>query len=447
MSNASPLLDAPLGPTMLRLSIPGVIGALLTTTPALVEAAFLKESGAQALAAVALVYPIVILSGMFSAGAFGGAVSGFIARAVGAGDMQQASGVLVCASLISIVGGTLMWLLLLGFGPLIYMAASDNSTVVDSAHYYARLLFPVMPAYWLINMLSSVLRGSGDMVRPALVAAVLLGSYCLFAWLLIPLKDASTLDSIHGAAFAMAGSYLVAAALVVGFVLLPSQPIRFRLGAFRMNLLLQILKQGSLAATQSIMTVVYALVTTIIFSRYGTDWLAGFGLAVRLELIMVPVIFGIGASMIAIVGAYVGAGRRSEAIAIAWRGIAVNVILIGVLGLLLTLFPGIWCTLVGSDAAVIGSCNRSLQVVAPTYVFFALGLSCYLISQALNTLAFPVLGALVRLLIVASGLYWMSATTAIDHALYLVALAAVAYGVVVAAGLRAGPWRRRAAAR
>ena len=353
---------------------------------------------------------------------------------------------LVCASLISIVGGILMWLLVLGFGPLIYQAASDNSTVVDSAHYYATLLFPVLPAYWLINMLSSVLRGSGDMVRPALVAAVLLGSYCLFAWLLIPLQDASTLESIRCAAFAMAGSYLVAAALVVVFVLLPSQPIRFRLGAFRMNLLLQILKQGSLAATQSVMTVVYALVTTIIFSGYGTDWLAGFGLAVRLELIMVPVIFGIGASMIAIVGAYVGAGRRSEAIAIAWRGIAVNVILIGVLGLLLAVFPGIWCTLVGSDAAVIGSCNRSLQVVAPTYAFFALGLSCYLISQALNTLAFPVLGALVRLLIVASGLYWVSATTAIDHALYLVALAAVVYGVVVAAGLRAGPWRPEAAA-
>ena len=54
---------------------------------------------------------------------------------------------------------------------------------------------------------------------------------------------------------------------------------------------------------------------------------------------------------------------------------------------------------------------------------------------------------LVRLLIVASGLYWVSATTAIDHALYLVALAAVVYGVGVAAGLREGPWRPEAAAR
>ena len=156
---------------------------------------------------------------------------------------------------------------------------------------------------------------------------------------------------------------------------------------------------------------------------------------------MVPVIFGVGASMIAIVGAYVGAGRRAEAIAIAWRGVLVNVTLIGTLGLMLAVFPDTWCAMVGSDPAVIGSCGQALTVVAPTYAFFALGLSCYLASQALNTLSFPVLGALVRLLIVSTGLYWIGAETSIDAGLYLVALAALVYGIVVALGLRLGPWR------
>ena len=86
MNNPSPLIGAPLAPTMFKLAVPGVIGAVLTTMPGLLEATFLKESGTGALAAVALVYPLVILSGMFSAGAFGGAISGFIARAIGAGN-------------------------------------------------------------------------------------------------------------------------------------------------------------------------------------------------------------------------------------------------------------------------------------------------------------------------------------------------------------------------
>ena len=131
----------------------------------------------------------------------------------------------------------------------------------------------------------------------------------------------------------------------------------------------------------------------------------------------------------------------AEAIAIAWRGVLVNVTLIGTLGVILAVFPDTWCAMVGSDPAVIDSCGQALTVVAPTYAFFALGLSCYLASQALNTLSFPVLGAFVRLLIVSTGLYWIGAETSIDASLYLVALAAVVYGIVVALGLRLGPWR------
>ena len=441
MSQSSPLIDAPLAPTMFRLAVPGVVGALLTSLPSLIEANFLKESGAQALASVALVYPLVILCGMFSAGAFGGAVSGFVARALGAGNQDEASAVLVCAVLISLAGGLTMWLVVALLGPWVYAYASDSQAVVDSAHHYATTLFPFITAFWLVNMLSSVMRGSGDMVRPAIVAAVLLGAYIVLALTLIPTDASDVMDAVGAAAYAMAGAYLIAMALVIYFMGHASQPVRFRLATFRADLLLQILRQGLLAASQSVMTIVYALVTTVIFSRYGTDWLAGFGLAVRLELIMVPVIFGIGASMIAIVGAYAGAGRRQQAIGIAWRGIFVNVGLIGLLGLLLAVFPGVWCSLVGSDPAVIASCSQALVVVAPTYAFFALGLSCYLASQALSTLAFPVLGALARLMVVVTGLLWITDQTPIDAGLYLVAAAAIVYGIVVATGLRFGPWR------
>ena len=91
MRNPFPLIGAPLAPTMFKLAVPGVIGALLTPSPGLIEAIFLKEAGSEALAAVALVCPLVILSGMFSAEAFCGAISAFIARAIGAGNHEEAS--------------------------------------------------------------------------------------------------------------------------------------------------------------------------------------------------------------------------------------------------------------------------------------------------------------------------------------------------------------------
>lgn len=441
MSQSSPLVGAPLAPTMFRLAIPGVIGALLFTMPGLIEASFLKQSGADALAAVALVYPLIILTAMFSAGAIGGAVSGLTARAIGAGDDREASAVLVCAVLISFAGGLLMWVMVVQLGPLLYNYASDSATVVDAAQRYASFLFPSITAYWLFNMLCSVLRGTGDMVRPALTAAVLLASYTVLAWLIIP-RAVSLDDAMSYAALAMTGSFLIALIAAIWCVGRSSQRVRFDVTAFRWQTLLRILKQGLLAASQSVMTITYALITTVLFSRFGTDWLAGFGLAVRLELIMVPVIFGIGSSLIAIVGAYVGAGQRERAISIAWRGVLINAALVGIVGLLISLFPGSWCSVVGSDAQVIANCSHSLRIIAPTYVFFALGLGCYFGSQGLNTLKFPVLGAFLRLVVVTTGLFWVSSATSINTVLYLVAGAVVVYGVFVTVSLKLGPWRR-----
>ncbi|MFK7992491.1 MAG: MATE family efflux transporter [Granulosicoccus sp.] len=426
---------------MFRLAVPGVIGALLFSSVGLVEANFLRASGVNALAAVALVYPLVILAAMFSAGAIGGAVTGLTARAIGAGDTREASAVLVCAVLISLVGGVLMWAVVVQFGHVLFNHASSNPVVTEAAQLYAELVFPAIPAFWLINMLCSVLRGSGDMVRPAVVAAGLLASYISLAFFIIPSQGAALDESIRAAATAMIGSFLFALFLSIFFIAQSRQTIRFRVSAYHTQTLVRILKQGLLASSQSVMTIIYALTTTLLFGRFGTEWLAGFGLAVRLELIMVPVIFGIGSSIIPIVGAYVGAGQRQRAISIAWRGVIINTILVGFFGLFLALFPGTWCGIVGSDLTVIENCSQSLRVIAPTYAFFALGLGCYFGSQGLNTLKFPVLGSLLRLLIVATGLYWVTETTSINVVLYLVAGAVVTYGLFVGVGLRLGPWR------
>ncbi len=443
IKTSSELVGAPLAPTMFRLAVPGVIGALLFSIPGLIEANFIRASGTDALAAVALVYPLVILAAMFSAGAIGGAVSGQIAVALGAGNAQDASSVLVCSVLISIVGGVLMWGLVVLFGPVLYNHASDSSTVVRAAQHYAAYVFPAIPAYWLVNMLCSVMRGSGDMLRPAIVAAGLLISYTLLAKWVIPDSGVTLNEAMQAAAFAMAGSFLFALLLAIYFTYKNNHLVRFDVQAYRTSTLFRILKQGLLAASQSVMTICYAMVTTLLFSRFGTDWLAGFGLAVRLELIMVPVIFGIGASLIPIVGAYVGAGQRDRAIAIAWRGILINALLVGSIGVLLSLFPDSWCSIVGSDTTVIDNCAQSLRVIAPTYAFFALGLGCYFCSQGLNTLKFPVIGALLRLLLVASGLFWVSSTTSVFTALLLVASAVVLYGGFVVISLKIGPWSHR----
>lgn len=438
---SSPLVGAPLGPTMFRLAVPGTIGAIIFSSLGIVEAAFLKQISTEALAAVAIVFPLIMLAAMFSAGAIGGAVSGHTARALGAGNQNEASSILICAVIISVVGGGLMYLAVVAWGPWLYNHSTENPDVASAAQKYAALVFPAIPAFWLLNMLCSVLRGTGDMVRPAIVALVLVVSYTLFATFLLTNVDESLNGSMQYAALSLILSYVTSLAVTLYFILRPQQTIRPDLKTFKFSTLWSILRQGLFASSQSVMTISYALVTTILFSRFGTDWLAGFGLAVRLELLMVPVIFGIGASLIAIVGAYVGAGLRKEAIAIAWKGVLINAAIVGVVGIFFAVFPGVWCEPLGSDLEVTNNCSQALRVVAPTYMFFALGLGCYFASQGLNTLGFPVLGAFTRLLVVVIGLFWVTEATSISLVLGLVAGAVVLYGIVVVTGLKLGPWK------
>ena len=440
----SPFIGAPLLPTMLKLAIPGIIGALLQSAMMMVEAGYLRHVGTDALASVAVVFPLVMLAAMFSAGAVGGAVSGATARAMGAGDHRQAGAVLWAAIVIAIFGGTAMGILVIVFGPLLYMGTAENAGVAAAATTYAAIVFSSIPLLWLTNMLSAILRGCGDMVGSALVMAVMVVSYACYAAWLIPGAEATLFEAMRSAGLAMAAAYFTAFLLVSFLILRKSQPVRLRLANFNGAVIGAVFKQGMLASSQSLMTITYALVATYLFSRHGNDWLAGYGLAVRLEMIMVPMVFGIGSALIAIVGAHVGAGLRERAVAIAWRGVIANGVLIGLFGLVVAVWPGLWCGNFASDQAVTDICSQSLRAIGPTYGLFALGLCSYFASQALNTLIYPVVGALLRLLIVASALLWYTADYSPQLLLYIVAAAVVSYGVFVVLALWIGPWRTAA---
>ncbi|MDX5369600.1 MAG: MATE family efflux transporter, partial [Alphaproteobacteria bacterium] len=70
------ILDGPIGPTLARLAVPTVAGALIQITISVVEGAAIGRLGIDALAGSALVFPLYMLTAMLSAGAIGGAVSG-----------------------------------------------------------------------------------------------------------------------------------------------------------------------------------------------------------------------------------------------------------------------------------------------------------------------------------------------------------------------------------
>src|ERR1700756_5629449 len=84
------LLDGPILSTLLRLAAPNVLVMFVQACVGLIETYFVGKLGTDVLAGVALVFPVLMLMQMMSAGAMGGGISSAIARALGAGHPTDA---------------------------------------------------------------------------------------------------------------------------------------------------------------------------------------------------------------------------------------------------------------------------------------------------------------------------------------------------------------------
>ena len=441
MSNArrTRLLDGPILKTLATLAVPNIAASFLQSGMSVVEGAYLGRLGTVELAGVALVFPLLMLTNMLSGGAIGGVVAGATARALGAGDDARAQEILRSAVLIALALATVMALAILGFGRSLYSVLGGEGDVLQAADLYGDRLAAGIFTLWLFNVLASLLRGSGDTIRPAIALGCVLILHAGIAWVLIfPLGL-----GIAGAGMAMPLAYLFGTLGLAAWLLSGRAAVLVTPGPVSAPVLVPLLRQGTLAATQSALTISMALIVTAIIGRLGTHWLAGYGIGARLELLMIPVIFGVGGALIAMVGVNVGAGRRQRAIRIAWTGGAMAACIVGTIGLVFAVQPDLWGRLFTRDPETLSAVATYLGIVGPCYAFFGLGLCLYFASQGLSSMVWPVIGTFLRLLIVvAGGAALVMADAATPQAVFAVVAGAMAfYGLFIVAALRLGPWR------
>jgi hypothetical protein len=78
---------------------------------------------------------------------------------------------------------------------------------------------------------------------------------------------------------------------------------------------------------------------------FGTAALAGYGVAARLEYILVPIAFGFGTALTAMVATNMGAGNPARALRVAWLGAAIVAAITGSIGLATAIAPALWMNL------------------------------------------------------------------------------------------------------
>ena len=129
----SPLLTAPIGPTLLRLAAPNIVSMVMSSLTMMTEAFYVGQLGTAPLAGLALAFPMMMLMGMLSAGAFGGTITGALSRRLGAGDRAGAEELAVHAVLLMVVLASLCAAVFLAGGRFIYGALGGTGAVLEQA--------------------------------------------------------------------------------------------------------------------------------------------------------------------------------------------------------------------------------------------------------------------------------------------------------------------------
>ena len=429
------LLEAPVLPTLLRLAAPNMGEAAARVTFIACDALFVSWLGTDALAAIAIVFPLFLVTQMISAGGLGAGVAAAVARAIGEGDMVRASRMAGQGLLLALVCAAVIAAGMFAFGAPLFSLMGAEGAVLELALIYAGLVFGGGFAVWLMNIAANVLRGTGNMAVPA--AAIVIGEagHLLLSPALIlgwgPLPQLG----IAGAGIGVLAAYGIGSVILLGYLAAGRSLVR---PGWRDLMpdpagMKPVLRVGLFSGLNVLQFQFTTLVMTAFVGGYGAATLAGFGAALRLELLQIPIVFAFGSAVIAMTATNAGAGDMQRVRRIVWSGAVVAAGIGAVFGAIALLLPGVWMRLLTDDPQVIAAGQEYLTVVGGTLPMLGLALGLFFAALGVGQVAAPFLLGLARLGLIAAGggaalAFWQAEAST----LYLIVAAAyVLYGLAM----------------
>jgi putative MATE family efflux protein len=400
-----PLLTAPILPTLAALSLPNLLALCTQSLVAIAETSYIGILGTESLAAMALVFPMIMLTQMMSSGAMGGGVSSAISRALGARDERRARALALHALIVAGLAGGLFTVVFLLWGRQIYGMLGGDTVVLPLALQYSSAFFAGASIIWFFNILASIARGTGNMRVPSSTVILVAVLQITFGGLLGLGFGPIPRFGLAGVAAGQILAFL--AGTIILLVYLSSRYTRLRLAfvGIRLDrdLFWDILKVGAVSCLSPLQSILTVIILAKFVSAFGTNALAGYGIGVRLELLLVPIAFSIGVASVPMVGMAIGARDVARARRVAWAAATASAIIIGSIGGLIALKPALWATLFTSDPYVEQAADIYLSVAGFGFAAYGFGLCLYFASQGSGRIVGPVLGGTVRLLVVLIG--------------------------------------------
>jgi Na+-driven multidrug efflux pump len=401
------LLQGPILTNIISLAVPNTTVMAVQVIIGLLEVYFVSGLGVEALAGVSQVFPLVSLMIAVSQGAVGGGIVTAIARSLGRGDLQTASNYAWYAVALSAAFGLLTTLVMECFGLNLYRMMGARDATLEIAIMYSRTIFGGAILMWTFNLLMASIRGTGNLIVPVVVV-------CTGAIIVIPVSPFLIyggwgFDGLgaSGGAVAMLVYYGFGTVAYATFIWLHRGVLKPSRNVPRLSLspAWGVLRIGGMSALVGSSTNLTLAIVTAYVGLHGTQALAGYGSASRLEFLLVPLSYGVGGPVGILVSTNLGAGQITRAVKASWLGMLIAAVVAETIGVAAAIFPDVWIAIFSADPVVRSIGAEYLRVVGPFFGFFGMGYVLYCTGQATGRLGLPVLGALARALIAIAGGY------------------------------------------
>lgn len=243
-----------------------------------------------------------------------------------------------------------------------------ESTVIALALPYSTVIFLVIPCTVLIQVLSSILQGTGDTKTPmyALIGVNLL--HVFIAYPLIYGQWGAPQLGLKGAAIAVG----LAEATGMLYLLLRCRPILRESSTLRMDLIRSIWDVGASVSGERIVQQAGIFIYTKLVLLYGTVAYAAHQVGLSIESFSFLPGYGFAIAAATMVGQSIGAGKYTRAKLENWEANRLAIAIMTVMGLLFFFFPYTLLRAFTTDEAVIELGTTFLKIVALLQVPLAL---------------------------------------------------------------------------
>ena len=366
---------APVGRAVVLLSVPMVLEMAMESIFAVADVFWVAHLGADAVATVGLTESMLTIIYTAAMGLSIGATA-LVARRTGEHDPEGAAHAAGQSILLGLGVAAAIAVLAAPNADALLRLMGASETVVATGGRFTRIMLGGNATVLLLFLLNAVFRGAGDAAIAMRVLIlgnalnIVLGPCFIFG--LGPFPEMGVAGAAVATNLGRGTAVLYQLHVLTGDrgrVRLRARHLRIDVGAMR-----AMLQLSGLGTFQILISTASYVGLVRILSIFGSAALAGYTIGIRLIIFALLPAFGISNAAATMVGQNLGAGQPARAEAAVWTAARINMVFLGVVGLVFLVFAPFITSLFTTDPLVQPFAVGCLRTVSLGFVFYACGM-------------------------------------------------------------------------